>query len=39
VRGVVASYIEGLVWVMRYYYDGVASWNWCGKLCEQWLVW
>ena len=27
-RGVVYSYIEGLQWVLYYYYRGVASWEW-----------
>ena len=28
VRQIVKDYIRGLCWVMKYYYDGVASWRW-----------
>lgn len=28
VETLVYRYIEGLQWVLRYYYSGVASWGW-----------
>jgi 5'-3' exoribonuclease 2 len=28
IRSMVEAYVQGLVWVMRYYYEGCASWTW-----------
>ena len=28
VRGLVSDYVEGLMWCLEYYHDGVGSWDW-----------
>lgn len=28
IKEVVMKYIEGLCWVMQYYFDGVGTWKW-----------
>ncbi len=27
-RGIITAYVEGLCWVMKYYYEGCQSWSW-----------
>ena len=29
-RKLVETYLEGIVWVLNYYYNGVPSWSWFG---------